>query len=173
MVADNPSTRSFLPALYAVAALFLVAPLTDLFGLTWPVRVAEAGWRFGSIGLGFEKAFVQIIGLSLAMGLAASMGHRRLLRSFSALALTAAFVVSAAMARFLLDFTVLRSLIPSSELQRFDANAFRATLYAVLAVPVLVVIGGRGWTASARPDNRKSLPELEDRVIPLYRRRNP
>jgi hypothetical protein len=167
---NESATHAFLPALYAVAALFLIAPVTDLLGLTWPVRVAEAGWRFGSIGLGFEKAFVQIIGLTLGMGLAAILGHRRVLRSLSALSLSAAFVVCAAMVRFILDFGDLRAFIPAVDLERFDANAYRATLYAILAVPVLVVLGGRAWMASARVD-RKSFPDLDERVIPLYRRR--
>jgi hypothetical protein len=168
---QNRSTTGFLPALYAVAALFLIAPTTDLIGLTWPVRVAEASWRFGSIGLGFEKAFVQIIGLSMGMALAATLGHRRVLRSLAALSLTAAFVVCAAMARFLLDFGDLRTFVSPDQLDQFDGNAFRATLYAILAVPVLVVLGAQAWSASARPDERNLLPELDERVIPLDRRR--
>jgi hypothetical protein len=167
---EQHGTRSFLSALYAVAALLLLAPMTDLIGLTWPVRTLDAGWRFGSIGLGFEKTFIQIIGLSIGMAIAASLGHRRVLRSLSAVSLTAAFIVCAAMVRFLLDFGDLRTFVPAGEVGRFDANAFRALLYATLAIPVLVVLGGRGWSASAHPDPRNFMPELDERVIPLYRR---
>ncbi|MGH7502018.1 MAG: hypothetical protein ACREL7_09695 [Longimicrobiales bacterium] len=166
---EPSGTRSFLSALYAVSALLLVAPFTDLLGLTWPVRSFDAGWRFGSIGLGFEKAFIQVIGLSLGMGLAAVLGHRRVLRLLAGFSLATAFLVCAAMVRFLLDFGDLRAFLPAADVASFDANAFRASLYATLAIPVLVVLGGRGWAAAARPDLRNIKPEHDQRVIPLYR----
>ena len=166
---ENQLPRSFLSALYAVAALLLIAPALDLLGLTWPVRTTEPGWRFGSLGLGFEKSIIQIIGLSIAMATAAFLGHRRLLRGFSSLALVSAFLVVAGMARFLLDFGTIRSVMPVAELANFDANAFRALLFATLAVPVLVVLGGRGWSASAHVE--PVVPARRDQhIIPLHQR---
>jgi len=161
--------RSLLAALYPVAALLMIAPAIDLVGTTWPLRPSQAGWRFGSLGVGFGFIIIEILGLALAMALAAVLDHRRMLRALSTIAIGAAIATVAGIARFMLDYGDLRSLVPAGQSAQFDSTTIRALLLACLAVPVLAALGGRGWTASAPPNRDAWLQPAgrPDYVIPL------
>jgi hypothetical protein len=152
--------RSFLPAMYPVAALLVIAPVVELLGLGWPLRPAETAWRFGSIGLGFGAMIVQILGLSLAMFTAAALSHRRTLRALAFLSVAAATLMLAGMARFLMDYGQLRAAIPAETRADFDASTLRALMSATLAVPVLFALGARSL-AQTRNEVRKEPPREE------------
>jgi hypothetical protein len=148
MAGTNRILRSFLPALYPVAALLSIAPLMEMFGVGGQVRPGLASWRFGVMGLGFNALIVQTLGLAMALAVAAWLGHRRVLRAVSTVTLVAAVVLVAGIARFVLDFAQVQDLVPAAERAVFDAATLRALIVASLAVPVLVVLGGKGWMAS-------------------------
>lgn len=175
MASSNRSTDFllFLPAVYPVAGLLVLAPIADLVGLAWPIRASQAGWRFGSLGIGMSNALIQLLGLATAMTTAAFLRHRRFLRAMALLSLIIAAVTVFGMIRFLIDYRTVRELIASAERAALDASAFRAMILASLVVPVLITLGGRGWTASepasmAEPDR----PETPARVIPIHRDQN-
>ncbi|HXH23775.1 MAG TPA: hypothetical protein VNI78_00915 [Vicinamibacterales bacterium] len=142
--------RALLPALYPVAALLVIAPIADVIGAAWPARPTAIAWRFGSLGLGLGVVIVQILGLALALAVAAAAGHRLVMRFVSIVCLLAAGALVAAITRFILDYGELRSAIAAADVASFDSSSFRAILLATLAVPVLVTLGGRGWSASRR-----------------------
>ena len=168
--------RSFLPAMYPVAALLVVAPLAQLIGMGWPLRPAEPAWRFGSLGLGFGSMTTQVLGLALAMVTAAAAGHRRTLRLLAFGALVAATLTIAGVARFLLDYGQLRADVAASDRTGFDSSTFRALLSATLAVPVLLAIGARAWawtrSDSVEAPTRHEPIDLGTYVIP-FRQRQP
>ena len=147
----NGALPAFLPGLYAVAALLIIAPLADVFGATWPLRPVETVWRFGAIGLGLGIVLVQVIGFALAMGVAATLGHRGVLRLLAGTATLFAGVLIAGITRFVLDYGQLRAAMSVAEASGFDASAFRAVLVATLCAPVLLALGGRGWTVARQP----------------------
>ena len=153
--------RSFLPGIYPVAALLVLAPLADLLGLGWPLRPAETTWRFGSLGLGFGSLTVQILGVTLAMGTAAALGHRRILRFLALGSVAVGVVLIAGIARFLLDYGQLRDAIPPSEQTGFDSSSFRALISATLAVPVLLALGARAL-AGSRDAGSRAAPEWRE-----------
>jgi hypothetical protein len=168
--------RAFLPAMYAVAALLVIAPIADLVSVGWPLRPAEAAWRFGSIGLGFGAMLVQILGLALAMFTAAALSHRRTLRTLAFLSIVAATVIIAGLARFLTDYGQLRVAIPAGSRADFDASTLRVLISATLAIPVLLALGARSL-ARTRGESRREPPaeeQLDPRnyVIP-FRYRQP
>lgn len=142
--------RSFLPGLYAVAALLIIAPLADVIGAAWPLRPTDVGWRFGSIGLGLGVIVIQIIGFALAMAIAAASGHRLVLRFLSIVCLLAAAALVAGITRFILDYGQIRPTLAASNVTGVDSSSFRALLVATLAVPVLVTLGGRGLATTKR-----------------------
>jgi hypothetical protein len=156
--------RAFLPAMYPVAALLIIAPVAELIGLGWPLRPAETAWRFGSMGLGFGGMIVQILGLALAMFTAAALSHRRTLRALAFLSIIAATLIIAGMARFLLDYGQLRVAIPSESRADFDASTLRALISATLAVPVLLALGAR-CLAQTRTESRIA-PPVDEPVDP-------
>lgn len=156
--------RAFLPAIYPVAALLIIAPIAQLVGLGWPLRPAEAAWRFGSLGLGFGGMLVQILGLTLAMFTAAALSHRRTLRALAFLSIVAATLIVAGVARFLMDYGQLRVAIPSESRADFDTLTLRALISATLAVPVLVALGAR-CLAHTRNETRVATP-LDEPVDP-------
>ncbi|MGD8276610.1 MAG: hypothetical protein PVH00_01230 [Gemmatimonadota bacterium] len=149
--------RTFLPAIYPVAALLMIAPIAELVGLGWPLRPAETAWRFGSMGLGFGAMIVQILGLTLAMFTAAALGHRRTLRALAFLSIVSATLIVAGMARFLMDYGQLRVAIPSESRSDFDASTLRALISATLAVPVLLALGARSL-GQTRDESRQERP---------------
>jgi hypothetical protein len=164
--------RALLPGLYPVAALLVVAPFADMLGAAWPVRPSEIAWRFGSIGLGLGVVIVQILGLALALAVAAAAGHRLVLRFVSVVCMLAAGALVAGLTRFILDYGQLRTALGPAELASFDASSFRAALLAALSVPVLVTLGGRGWTAcraqaEPAPVPASFKPEPRPGVIPF------
>ncbi len=170
----NADVRSFLPGLYAVAAFLVVGPAIDLVS-AFPVRPLEASWRFGSLGIGFSAVILQLLGLALAMTVAVTLGHRLLLRLLSAFALVGALLLGASIVRFLLDYAQVRAVVDAGSRTGFDATSLRALLVATLAVPVLIVLGGKGWIAgrdalpAATLDRLPELPE-QPYVIPFRRR---
>lgn len=172
----NRSTdiRSFLPGMYPVSALLIVAPFVELLGLGWPFRPTEVAWRFGSLGLGFGTMIVQILGIALAMFTAAALGHRRALRTLAVITLMGATVMIAGIARFILDYGQLRADLPSSDLAGFDSSTFRALVSATLGIPVLLALGARAlaWTRSDPPVlDRRQAADPEPHVIPIRQRR--
>jgi hypothetical protein len=156
---------SFLPALYPVAALLVIAPLTEMFGAAGSVRPGLASWRFGVVGVGLNAVVVHVLGFALALGVAAYLNHRRAIRAISVAALVAAVVVVAGIARFLLDFNQVQALVPATDRPALDAATLRALILASLAVPVLVTLGGKGWTASGLVSPEPETPAA--RVIPF------
>lgn len=163
--------RALFPGLYPVAALLFIAPFADMLGAAWPVRPAEVAWRFGSIGLGLGVVIIQTLGLALALAVAAAAGHRLVLRFVSIVCMLSAGALVAGLARFILDFGELRGALGSADLASFDTSAFRAALLAVLTVPVLVTLGGRGWAAGRAKPEAHALPsykpEPRSGVIPF------
>jgi hypothetical protein len=150
----NGALPAFLPGLYAVAALLVIAPLVDVFGASWPLRPVETAWRFGSIGLGLGVVLVQVIGFALALGVAAALDHRGVLRLVGAVSVLFAGILIAGITRFVLDYTELRSVMSATEASAFEASAFRAVLVATLCAPVLLALGGRAWSvAGARSES--------------------
>jgi hypothetical protein len=169
MVRTDRILRSFLPALYPVAALLAIAPLTEMFGAAGSARPGLASWRFGVVGVGLNAIVVHTLGFALALGVAAYLNHRRVLRAVSAATLVAAVVVVAGIVRFLLDFNQVQLLVSAAERQALDAATLRALILATLAVPVLVVLGGKGWIASdiAAAAEEAADPPATPRVIPF------
>jgi len=162
--------RSFVPALYGVAALLTIAPFTEMLGAAGRIQPGLASWRFGVLGLGFNVLIVQTLGLALALGVAALLGHRRVLRGAAAAAIIAAVLVVAGIARFLMDFSSIQALVDAGDRAAFNAATLRALILASLAVPVLVTLGGRGWTAAAvtsAPIDCERRTPRERRVIPF------
>lgn len=166
----NGNLRSLLPGLYPVAVLIAVVPFIELVGETGPVRPTAATWRLSFIGQSFGLLGTPILGLALAMVVAAALGQRRVLRSASCVAIASAIALMLAMTRFLLDFGQLQAIVPVADRAGFDAAAFRALIFAALVVPVLIVLGGRGWISSRRPPPpslQRSEAQAAARVIPF------
>jgi len=172
----NGALPAFLPGLYAVAALLVIAPLADVFGATWPLRPVETAWRFGAIGLGLGVVLVQVIGFAIAMGVAAALDHRGVLRLLAGAATIFAGVLIAGITRFVLDYGQLRAVMTAAEASGFDASAFRAVLVATLCAPVLLALGGRAWAVARRPieagsvvENAPAVAAQRRAVIPFQR----
>lgn len=158
--------KTFLPALYPVAGLLAVSPFAEMFGAAGEMRPELASWRFGVVGLGFNALVVHVLGLAIALAVAVYLEHGKTLRFVSAITILAALLVVTGMVRFLLDYGQIQELVPATERTAFDAAALKALILATLAVPVLVVLGGRGWAASSS-DPGADEPSPRPRVIPF------
>jgi hypothetical protein len=160
--------KSFLPALYPVALLLALSPFAEMFGAAGEMRPELATWRFGVVGLGLNALVAHALGLAIALAVAVYLEHRRTLRFVSAITIVAALLVVTGMVRFLLDYGQIQQLVPAAERAALDASALRALIIASLAVPVLVVLGGRGWSASGSDAaDADEMDTRAPRVIPF------
>jgi hypothetical protein len=168
---NRTDLRAFLPGLYAVAGLLVIAPLADMVGAAWPLRPSDVAWRFGAIGLGMGVVLVQVLGLALAMGVAAALGHRGMLRLLSVVSTLLGGALIAGVTRFLLDYGELRDAMAATTRTGFDASTLRALIIAVLCAPVLIALGGRAWAAAKGEPEQSIRPEQMPVSEPLSRRR--
>jgi hypothetical protein len=153
--------RTFLPGLYPVGALLILAPLADVAFAAWPFQAGEPAWRFGIIGLEFRSIVLQVLGFGVIAGTSAVLGQRSVLRGLSIAAIVAAMALCGGVIRFVVDYRDLHGLLGQGASPGFDTTAFRAVLSAILAVPVLTTLGGRGFLAS-----RETEPDTLSEPLP-------
>lgn len=130
---------------YVVALTLIVLPLVDLVANVWPFAPAEAAWRYGALGLLSGFLLTPLLGLLMAVLMAAHEGHPIMLRISAWVSLAAAAACLACVLLFALDVLQVRSSVPPEARTTFDIGAAKAEL-KYLAVAVALVwlwIGGR------------------------------
>lgn len=140
--------QSVLVTIYPIAALLVLTPLINAFVGTWPLRFASVSWRFGLTGMLMDGIVTPLLGVALAMGVAAILGQRGALRAISAMAVFAGAMLSLALVVFLLDYVELRATFAGTSTGGMDAAALKASLMGVVAIPSLIFLGRRGLSAA-------------------------
>ena len=85
--AETPDIRRWLPATYLVALCFVLAPFIQTVGSLWPMRLSEATWRYGAVGIFLSAVGAASIGLLIALAAAVFLGQRVMLRAIGILAI--------------------------------------------------------------------------------------
>ncbi|MGQ0538729.1 MAG: hypothetical protein ACT4R6_07260 [Gemmatimonadaceae bacterium] len=148
----NPDDRLVLltgPA-YFIAALLVVAPLADFATAVWPWRWAAMDWRFASAGLLSGFLLTPLLGVLVAVGVAISRGHRRLLHVTGVVTTVAGVACLVLLAAFLLDAIQLGAGIPADQRRGFALAIVKAGLKFTLVGGAGMWLGVKAY-AAGRP----------------------
>src|SRR4029079_6182513 len=97
--------------LYALAALLIALPMIDVVLSISSFDPGNIRWRFASVGLLASALLTPLLGVALAMVVAAVRGHVVFQRVLAILNLVAAIVLVLVLVAFLLDVLQLRSVV--------------------------------------------------------------
>jgi len=150
----SSSYRPALKSLYGVGVLLTLAGVVDPLIKIWPLRMGEAGWRFGAVGMASGIVGAVVFALVWLLGVAMVLEHRRVVRVLSAFSLFLAVCTLGALVGFGLDFLQLRASVNPQFKGAFDVAALKAIVLLTISVPVFIGVAMGGW-ASARMPARK------------------
>lgn len=141
--------------MYCVAALLVITPLGDFVSGVWPWRLAALDWRFASSGLLSGFLLTPLLGALIAIGVAAVVGHDRILRVVGLIVLIAGGICVVILGAFLLDVVQLKGSIPEQQRRPFLDASIKAFVKYVLAAASSIWLGLRayrlgGWKQSQR-----------------------
>ncbi len=137
---------------YCVAALLVVTPLGDFVSGVWPWRITALDWRFASSGLLSGFLLTPLLGVLIAIGVAAARGSGRLLRVLGVGTLVAGGICVVILLAFMLDAVQLNASIPPEQRRSFLDASVKALLKYVMACAASCWLGVRAyrlgrWTA--------------------------
>jgi hypothetical protein len=141
--------------LYGLAVLLMAVPLLDFLQSIGPLRPANVQWRFATVGLLSGVLLTPMLGLSIAMVLAAVRGQPRLQRILSLFSLLVATTLTLLLISFVLDALQVANVVPEQGRSAFRSASIKAVLKQVSVAAVLFVLGLRGWGISASRGRRR------------------
>jgi hypothetical protein len=142
-VADSGLLRRLAAPAYLIAGLLVVLPLLDFATNVWPPQPGQAVWRYGAVGLFSGFVLTPLLGLVLAMAIAAAIDQARALGVLGALSLVIAVAFVLGMGLFLLDAFQVRASVPPEGRPQFNTGIWRA------AVKYVLVAAGLAWLGVA------------------------
>ena len=154
-IGDDVRRDSLLKSGYLVAVLLVLGPLLDAVVRTWPMRLGDERWRYGTTGILLNTLTTPLLGVFMAMVIAAALEHRRTLRVIAGVTLVAGVTVLAAIAAFGLDYLQLRASVTAEAMGGFDAASRKA-----------IVLGIAGWRAGKLVGSRRGGDVNVGLVIP-------
>ncbi len=133
----------------------MVTPLLEAATRVLPMRPSDVGWRFGAMGIVFNTLVTPLLGVFIAMVVAAVRGHRRTLRWLSGAAYAAAVVVTLGLVLFLFDYVQARAGVAAEQLAGLDVVSRKALFLGVVAVVAAGVLGRAGWNAGRTVETKR------------------
>lgn len=128
----RPETSELRPlawAVYAVAAMLIIVPLTELAGqLGWKIEPEVLNWRTGAVGLLSGVVLTPTVGLLLAVITAAVFEHRAIQRTLAIAAGFGAVAAIVVMLVFSLDVVQLRPNVVPTMKRTFTIAAVKALI---------------------------------------------
>lgn len=143
--------------LYFVAALLIVVPLVDLVLGIPPAELSNVQWRFAAVGLLSSHTLTPILGLAMALVIAAVLRQHSLQRWLVIACLSCGAILIALSLGFLLDALQLRASVPDNGRAAFKSASTRAFIKLALST---VAVAYMGWRA------RRMIPS-KDRQRPV------
>lgn len=144
--------------LYVLAFLLVATPALDFVTSIVPLRVSDIEWRFASVGLLSGFLLTPLLGVGLAMGVAAYASHQRFQRIMAIANLVIAACFVALLLFFLLDIFQLRNVVQAEAQQAFESAASKAVVKHLTFVVALGFMGLRGFRMSKLTDIEPARP---------------
>ncbi len=145
--------RPLLKALYLVAVLLILVPVSEHLGQVLPFRFDNPTWRFGAAGLFSGSLPGTMLGIGFILLLAAALKHRRTMRVVGALSVVLALALLIVLVMFGLDFFEVRAAVNPRVKPPLDRTVIRAFLVIGFSAVTAAIVGIAAWRSSA-PDRR-------------------
>jgi hypothetical protein len=142
-MADGGVLKRLAAPAYFVAALLVVLPILDFLTNVWPPQPGHAVWRYGSAGLFTGFVLTPLLGVLVALGVAAVAEHGRALTVLGITSVVVAVLFVLLTGLFVLDGLQVRASVPPQSKVRFELGIWRAV------VKYLVVAGALTWLGVA------------------------
>lgn len=163
MATDDGSTRlaPLSGAIYLTAFLLVAVSMIDFTSAVWPIRLADADWRYGAVGLFAGFMLTPLLGCLIGVGFAVLRGHRTTGRVLSLVILALTTLMAVALVSFSLDALQMRRETAPESQGLFAVGVIRAAVKHVAAVVAFGLIGLGGLRAIKRlPRTRADDPDL-------------
>jgi hypothetical protein len=150
---DSPSPearRTLSRLMILVAALLILVPLIDFVSNIWPLKLAEARWRFGGVGLISGYLVTPLLGDLMLMIATATLERRIAQRGLAVCNLLGAIVLAGILVSYPLDVLQLRGSVPADSLALFDGAAIRSVVKLLLLVVAFLWLAIAGFRLSRR-----------------------
>lgn len=139
-----------LPApLYGVAALLVLLPAIDFLQSVGGFQPGNSQWRFGTVGALSSYLATPVLGVAVALVVAAIARHHGVRRGVA----VGCFVVSAGLALlsagFALDALQLRDSVGPGVRGAFQGASARALVKLLIVAAALAFLGWRAWRIAA------------------------
>jgi len=156
--------RPVTAAVYALGMLMIVIPFTEVLLSVLPLRPGATSWRFGTTGVLSQAFMTPLLGATVIVVVAATLGHRRTLLTVSIVSALVAVITLAATGLFALDIIEMRSQVREEVKRAFDFSSILAVIKLIVATVVLSLLssGARRTTRELRssPRSRSASPPL-------------
>lgn len=129
--------------LYLIAFLLIATPVLDFVSGVLPLRIDNIEWRFATVGLLSGFLLTPVLGIVLAILVAASSGHDLMQRIAGFLVIAVAVVFAIVLVFFLLDIVQLRSAVQEEARSQFEGAAWKAVAKHLLFIVVMGWLGMR------------------------------
>lgn len=137
-----------LAPLYFIAMLLIATPAMDFATSVLPLRVASIEWRFATVGLLSGFLLTPLLGVVIAISLAAYAEHLRFLRVLSIANGVVALLLVVLMVFFALDIVQLRSVVQAQAKEAFQGAALKAVIKYLACILAMAWLSVRGMRAS-------------------------
>ncbi|MDB4914611.1 MAG: hypothetical protein JWM95_2255 [Gemmatimonadetes bacterium] len=146
------------PAMYFVAAVLIVIPVFDAITSVYPFYPGNAQWRFAIVGLLSNALLLPTIGLLMAVVIAVSQEHERMVRWLRFLCWGLTGVMAVILLMFMLDTAQSKSAIQPQMLMGYYV-ATATAMCKLLVAGIALVLFARGC----------SMGEVTGRAVPFRR----
>jgi len=130
---------------YAFALLLVATPAIDFMTSIFPTQLRSAQWRFASAGLLSGFLLTPLLGIAIAITVAAIRGHGSVQRLLSVVNLLLAILLMVLLLSFVLDVMQLNGVVPADGIRAFHSAAAKAVFKYATSIVVLIVFAVRGW----------------------------
>jgi hypothetical protein len=116
----------------------------------WPLQPGQAVWRYGAVGLFSGFVLTPLLGVLLAMAIAAATEQARTLGVLGGLSVGIAVVFVLVLGLFLLDGFQVRANVPPEGRAQFATGIWRAAVKYLVVSAALAWLGTAAWRAGRR-----------------------
>ena len=164
---DDDSLRRLL---YLCAFMLFFLPYFNAFAQLWPLRLGDVRWRFTAAGAMSGILMLPFLGMSFAMAIARSVGHKVISRLIGGIAVLTVLFLIGGIVLFFLDALQLKSIVRDAEMQNFMkavATASISITISIFAFSFLSFVAFRGRKGVAKPAPKSGKKAATDEPVGL------
>jgi hypothetical protein len=152
---------------YLLAFILVITPFLDTMPQLMPLRLGDERWRFGAIGQISNLLLVPLLGLFLAIAVAALTDSRRVKRVIGAVCGTLAFLLAVMSVLFILDYFQVRTVVTPRFQHATKVASTTVMIKNVFSIVALALFSRAGFAGRGSPARKIGPPVIEPLSTPL------